>query len=54
VDSASFAYTSIYRVSIRSFPDYKHLFFNEPTIAANVYMDILEVYVAPQKSFSRG
>ena len=29
-------------------------FFNEPTISANVYLDMLEVYVAPQKSSSRG
>ena len=29
-------------------------FFNEPTISANVYLDMLELYVAPQKSFSCG
>jgi hypothetical protein len=34
-------------MSIKSFPDYKHFFFNEPTVAANVYLDMLEVYVAP-------
>jgi len=29
-------------------------FFNEPTISANVYLDILKLYVAPQKSYSHG
>ena len=29
-------------------------FFNEPTISANVYLDMLELYVETQKSFSRG
>jgi hypothetical protein len=38
----------IYRVSIKYFPDYKHFFFNNPTFAASVYLDILEVYFAPQ------
>jgi hypothetical protein len=37
-----------YKVSINSFPGYKYFFFNEPTIAANDYLDMLEVYVAPQ------
>jgi hypothetical protein len=35
-------------VSIKSFPDYKHFFFNESTIAANVHLDVLELYFAPQ------
>jgi hypothetical protein len=35
-------------VRIKHFPDYKHFFFNEPTIAADVYLDMLEVNVAPQ------
>jgi hypothetical protein len=43
-----------HRVSIKSFPDYKNFFLNEPDIAANVYLDMLEVYVGPQQSFSRG
>jgi len=38
---------AMYRVSINSFPDYKHL------LQEN-YLDMLELYVAPQKSFSRG
>jgi len=29
-------------------------FFNEPTISANVFLVMLELYVALQKSFSRG
>jgi hypothetical protein len=29
-------------------------FFNETTISVNVYLDMLEIYVAPQKSLSRG
>jgi hypothetical protein len=37
----------LYRVSIKSFPDYKHL------LQEN-YMNVLELYVAPQKSFSCG
>jgi hypothetical protein len=36
-----------YKVNINSFPDYKRL------LQEN-YLDMLELYVAPQKSFSRG
>jgi hypothetical protein len=35
-------------MSIKCFPDYKHFFFNEPTTAANDYLDMLELDVAPQ------
>jgi len=46
--NAQFLYSiTIYRVRINSFPDYKHL------LEENC-LDMLELYVAPQKSFSRG